>query len=61
MTETHHVKGRHGSDPHDPEWLLGVCRFCHDAIHRNSEFSRQKGWMVSRLGRVGQFTEGLKP
>ena len=34
----------------DTEWLMWVCRECHDYAHAHPAVSYEKGWLVSRHG-----------
>jgi hypothetical protein len=48
----HHISGRTGVEAHAPSNLLYVCNAAHAYIHAHPEVSRERGWMVSRLGQV---------
>ena len=48
--EAHHVRGRVGRLLTDTEWLMWVCRECHDYAHAHPAVSYEKGWLVRRNG-----------
>ena len=46
--QVHHIAGRQGPDPHNPDGLLLCCRPCHELIHAQPSLSYENGWMVRR-------------
>ena len=52
--QVHHIAGRGGPDPHNPEGLLLVCAPCHAAIHANPQESYRRGWMKKRHSISGE-------
>lgn len=51
MTDVHHRAGRVGPDPHRLANLVGLCRSCHERVHREPAWARSVGLSVSRLGK----------
>lgn len=49
-TDSHHLAGRLGPDPHRLSNLVALCRWHHDLAHANPEWARFHGLMVSRHG-----------
>ncbi len=50
--ECHHIAGRRIPDPHAQSNLLACCTPCHQRIHAHPRWSRERGYMRSRLGTV---------
>jgi 5-methylcytosine-specific restriction endonuclease McrA len=48
MTDTHHLAGRGGDDPHRLDNLIGLCAECHRRSHAEPEWARSVGLMRSR-------------
>lgn len=48
----HHIAGRGGEDPHNPDNLLCLSLDCHALTHDQPARSRELGTMASRLGKV---------
>ena len=60
--QVHHIAGRGGRDPHNPEGLLLVCAPCHAYIHANPQLSYERGWLRRRnAGPVGGYVSSSKP
>ena len=53
--QVHHRRGRvpiDGDDPHDLDLLVAACRACHDYVELNREWARERGFLLSRMGKV---------
>ena len=48
MSDVHHIAGRGGPDPHRLDNLAGLCRNCHEWVHRNPSEAFRVGLMRSR-------------
>ena len=46
--DIHHKRGRFGSRLNETEFWMAVSREGHDAIHKNPNYSYQKGYMINR-------------
>lgn len=44
-SDVHHTKGR-GRFYMDVDTWLSVCRSCHDKIHKEPKWAREKGYLV---------------
>lgn len=44
----HHISGRSGPEPHDPENLVTLCRVHHDWVHAHPDEARVLGLYGSR-------------
>ena len=47
--EAHHVKGRVGPLLTDTEWMMHVCRPCHEHAHANPAEAYDLGWLARRV------------
>lgn len=45
-TDIHHRAGRNGKWLNDVDWWLGVCRRCHETIHKHPKYARDRGWLI---------------
>jgi hypothetical protein len=47
--EVHHLAGRVGPDPHNPDNLIGLSSACHRYVHAHPEWAYHYGLMRKRV------------